>query len=35
VDAFQLLRTAEGWRIASLADTYETAGCPERTPPAR
>ena len=33
VDAFQLLRTAEGWRIAGLADTYETSGCPERAPP--
>ena len=27
-DAFQLLHTAEGWRIASLADTYRTEGCP-------
>ena len=26
-DAFQLLRVAEGWRIASLADTYRTDGC--------
>jgi hypothetical protein len=34
VDAFQLLLTAEGWRIAGLADTYETTGCPERPAPA-
>jgi hypothetical protein len=34
VDAFQLLKTADGWRIAGLADTYETAGCPARAPPA-
>ncbi|HEU5042152.1 MAG TPA: nuclear transport factor 2 family protein [Gemmatimonadales bacterium] len=26
-DAFQLLRTDAGWRIASLADTYRTEGC--------
>ena len=26
-DAFQLLRTGEGWKIASLADTYRTGGC--------
>ena len=26
-DAFQLLRTAEGWKIVSLADTYRTEGC--------
>ncbi len=29
-DAFQLLRTAEGWKIVSLADTYRTEGCRER-----
>ena len=28
VDAVQLLQTAAGWRIVSLADTYETTGCP-------
>ena len=28
VDAVQLLRTADGWRIVSIADTYETTGCP-------
>ena len=28
VDAVQLLRTEAGWRIVSLADTYETTGCP-------
>jgi hypothetical protein len=26
-DAFQLLRTGEGWKIVSLADTYRTEGC--------
>lgn len=26
-DAFQLLRGSEGWKIASLADTYRTEGC--------
>ena len=26
-DAFQLLRTSEGWKIVSLADTYRTDGC--------
>ena len=29
-DAFQLLHTAEGWKIVSLADTYRTEGCRER-----
>jgi hypothetical protein len=33
VDAVQLLRTAAGWKIVSIADTYETAGCPRREPP--
>lgn len=28
VDAVQLLRTDAGWRIVSIADTYETTGCP-------
>lgn len=32
-DAFQLLRTADGWRIVSIADTYESAGCPSRPVP--
>ena len=26
-DAFQLLRTGDGWKIVSLADTYRTEGC--------
>lgn len=34
VDAFQLLRTADGWRIVSLADTYQPDGCPRHPPPA-
>jgi hypothetical protein len=34
VDAVQLLRTAAGWKIVSIADTYETEGCARRTPPA-
>ena len=33
VDAVQLLRTSSGWKIVSLADTYETARCPAREPP--
>ena len=28
VDAVQLLRASDGWRIVSIADTYETTGCP-------
>lgn len=28
VDAVQLLRTADGWKIVSIADTFETTGCP-------
>lgn len=28
VDAFQLLKTAEGWRIFALADTRQRTGCP-------
>lgn len=27
VDAFQLVRTSEGWKIAALADTRQTTGC--------
>ena len=30
VDALQLIKTSAGWRIVSIADTYETAGCPLR-----
>jgi len=33
VDAVQLLKTPTGWKIASIADTYETTGCPTREPP--
>jgi hypothetical protein len=28
VDAVQLLRTADGWKIVSIADTFEATGCP-------
>ena len=28
VDSFSLLKTAEGWKVAAIADTQETAGCP-------
>jgi Putative lumazine-binding len=31
VDAFQLARTAEGWKVVQIADTRRTTGCP--TPP--
>jgi ketosteroid isomerase-like protein len=31
VDAFQLARTADGWKVVQIADTRRTAGCP--TPP--
>jgi len=27
VDAFQLVRTSEGWKISALADTRQTMGC--------
>jgi hypothetical protein len=30
VDVFTLLKTAAGWRIASLAYTVEPSGCPQR-----
>ena len=30
VDAFQLLRTADGWKIVSIADTFQAANCPSR-----
>ena len=33
VDAVQLLKTSAGWKIVSIADTYETSGCPKREPP--
>jgi hypothetical protein len=33
VDAFQLLKTADGWRIISLADTFQRTGCPARPAP--
>ena len=33
VDAVQLLKTQAGWKIVSIADTYETTGCPTREPP--
>jgi len=29
VDAFQLVRTADGWRILQIADTRSTEGCTE------
>jgi hypothetical protein len=28
VDSFNLLKTAEGWKVAAILDTEETAGCP-------
>lgn len=33
VDAVQLLRTREGWKIVSLADTYQASDCPTRPAP--
>ena len=33
VDAVQLLKTPSGWKIVSIADTYEPTGCPSRDPP--
>lgn len=33
VDAVQLLRTAQGWRIMSIADTFVREGCVRRPPP--
>ncbi len=27
IDAFQLARTSEGWKVIALADTRQTAGC--------
>lgn len=28
VDSFNLLKTAEGWRVAAILDTEESTGCP-------
>lgn len=28
VDSFNLLKTADGWRVAAILDTEETTGCP-------
>jgi len=28
VDSFNLLKTAEGWKVAAILDTEETTGCP-------
>ena len=33
VDAVQLLKTAQGWRIMSIADTFVREGCEQRSPP--
>jgi hypothetical protein len=33
VDAVQLLKTAEGWRIVSIADTFVRDGCEKHSPP--
>ena len=30
VDSFNLLKTAEGWKVAAILDTEETTGCPAR-----
>ena len=32
-DAFQLLKTADGWKIVSIADTFQRDGCPQRPAP--
>jgi Putative lumazine-binding len=32
IDAFQLLRLPEGWKIVSLADTYRSDGCEKLSP---
>ncbi len=32
VDAFQLARTADGWKIVDMADTQRREGCPTRPP---
>jgi hypothetical protein len=33
VDAFQLLKTADGWKVVSIADTFQRTGCPQRPAP--
>ena len=33
VDAIQLLRTADGWKITSITDTFQREGCPQRPAP--
>ena len=33
VDAVQLVKTSSGWKIVSIADTYEATGCPKRELP--
>jgi hypothetical protein len=33
VDAFQLLKLESGWKIVSLADTFQREGCPRRPAP--
>ena len=33
VDAVQLLKMPTGWKIVSIADTYEPTGCPQRPAP--
>lgn len=33
IDAFQMLKTADGWRIVSLADTFQREGCSRRPAP--
>jgi hypothetical protein len=33
IDAFQLLKTANGWKIVALADTYQPEGCVRHPPP--
>lgn len=35
VDAVQLARIGENWRIVSIADTFVRTGCPSRPAPAR
>ncbi len=32
-DAVQLLKTPDGWKITSIADTYRTSACPPHAPP--
>jgi hypothetical protein len=33
IDAVQLLRLNDRWLIVSIADTYQSTGCPKRPPP--